>query len=298
MNVKNKDNTKDRPTEKDLDALSTLEAVLCERVRRDEASTGKSDKATDTLWDHLLRVANLAERVGRAQGVSPMACRLAGLFHDSGKFSSGVYHQGETPEEDLSVGVLRELGESHGLEPALVETVSDAILQLYRDDPEPTDLAQVLFDADNLDKLGPLGIANYFVKAGLRGRGVSQKLLYRLTMELTYARHAPDCLLTPFGRELAGRRAPATVRFLHDLLETLRQDGLYDFRIEEVEFNGLILDVVEPLACECGGELKRRIWKVPGIKCSEIHMSHSCAECEASNEIRFCRPRLSQPNEA
>ncbi len=71
-------------------------------------------------------------------------------------------------------------------------------------------MAAVLFDADNLDKLGPLGVANYFVKIGLRGRGISTSSILRLTVELTYARHAPRCLATgdrtPIWRSPARRQ--------------------------------------------------------------------------------------------
>ncbi len=269
-----------------------LEITLCKRVRAEEAQSGERDWVADSLWDHLVRVANLAERLGRAEGVDPAVCRLAGLFHDAGKFARGQYHQGDVPEEDRAVAVLEELAGPFGLPRHSVEMVSEAILQLYRDDPEPIDLARVLFDADNLDKLGPLGVANYFVKTGLRGRGISERLLSKLTIELTYARHAPRCLATPTGREIARRRAPQTVRFLLDLLEALRQDGLYDFRVEQVIFDDLILDVVAMAACRCGAPTKRRIWQVPGIKCSEIHLEHACADCGWRQEIRFCRPRL------
>jgi uncharacterized protein len=174
-----------------------------------------------------------------------------------------------------------------------MEDVAEAILQLYRDDPEPSPLGKVLFDADNLDKLGPLGVANFFTKIGLRGGGVSSRALYGLTVELTYARHAPRCLLTESGRALAQVRAPATIRFIKDLIDTLREDGLYDIRVEEVVFNGLTLDIVSPTACECGGKLQHRIWEVPGIKCSEIHLKCTCETCGKSHELKFCRPRLS-----
>jgi uncharacterized protein len=154
-------------------------------------------------------------------------------------------------------------------------------------------LAKVLFDADNLDKLGPLGVANYFAKIGLRGGGVSPNALHRLTVELTYARYAPRCLLTESGRRLARTRAPTTIGFITDLIKTLREDGLYDFRVEEVVFEELTLDIVVPAACACSGKLERHIWEVSGIKCSEIHLKHTCENCGENQELRFCRPRLS-----
>jgi hypothetical protein len=274
------------------DSLTSLERSLRDRIRAEEGAHSRRDRGSDTLWDHLQRVAALAEQIGRAEGVDPLACRVAGLFHDAGKFGAGRYHGDDLPEERRSVEALRELARDSDMDSELIDRIAKAILQLYRDDPEPGDLARVLFDADNLDKLGPLGVANFFVKQGLRGRGISRAMLLGLTVELTYARHGPRCLATVTGRELASRRAPETRRVLVDLLEQLRDDGLFDFRIEEVEHDGLILDVVSPRTCECGGDLTRRIWQVPGIKCSEIHLEHSCTSCEASHEIRFCRPRL------
>ncbi len=276
-------------TSKDLGPIAT---ALRERVRRDEALYGRSDKETDSLWEHLERVSRLAERLGNNEGVDPFLCRLAGWFHDAGKFAGGRYHTDERPEEESSVECLHQLGAEHGIETGVIEQVAEAVLQLYRDDPEPSPLARVLFDADNLDKLGPLGVSNYFAKVGLRGGAVSPETLHRLTVELTYARHAPKCLLTESGRQLARQRASETIHFVTDLIRTLRDDGLYDFRLEEVDFNGLTLDVVSPAACPCGGKLRRRIWEVPGMKCSEIHLKHICEACGKSQEIRFCRPRL------
>jgi uncharacterized protein len=276
----------------EIKPLAAVEVALRDRVQKEEAEHGRNDKPSNSLWDHLERVALIAERLGVAEGVDPVACRLAGLFHDAGKFGGGSYHKGDTPEEERSVAVLREISQGKELVPSLIDQVEESILQLYREDPDPTHLTMVLFDADNLDKLGPLGIANYFVKAGLRGGGISPSFLYRVTVELTYARHAPRCLATKTGREIARKRAPESIAFLRRFLDSLREDGLYDFRIDEVVFDNLSLDVVAPSSCDCGKELSRRIWEIPGIKCSEIHLEHTCQSCGARHEIRFCRPRL------
>ncbi len=273
-------------------SLAVVEASLRDRVQKEEAEHGRNDKPANSLWDHLERVALFAERLGVAEGVDSLACRLAGLFHDAGKFGGGSYHKGDKPEEERSVAALRELSKNKGLDPGLIDQVEESILQLYREDPDPTHLTMVLFDADNLDKLGSLGIANYFVKAGLRGGGISSSFLYRVTVELTYARHAPRCLATKTGRKLARKRAPESVAFLRRFLDSLREDGLYDFRIDEVVFDNLALDVVAPASCDCGNKLSRRIWEIPGIKCSEIHLEHACQSCGSRHEIRFCRPRL------
>lgn len=269
--------------------MAGIEEALRERVRRDEESAvGHRRRATDSLWGHLERVARIAERIGAAEDQDAELCRLAGLFHDAGKFSAGGNRTDERAEEERSVEVLRELAGDHvGVEP-----IAEAILMLYRGDPEPTPLARVLFDADNLEKLGPLGVANYFVKQGLRGGGISARALRRLTVELTYARVAPEVMMTDAGRELARIRAPQTTAFVRDLLDACREDGVFDLHISEVELDGLNLEVVEPKRCHCGGELLRKLWEEPGMKCSEIHLEHRCAACEDSQQLRFCRPRL------
>jgi molybdate transport repressor ModE-like protein len=210
------------------DPSARIEDSLRERVRREEAAHGRNDAARDSLWDHLSRVAIISQRLGRAERLDPEVCRLAGLFHDAGKFHGGRLHGDDFPEEKHSVDVLRELAVRHELPGEQVDEIAEAIEQLYRDDPEPTPLARVLFDADNLDKLGPLGVANFFVKRGLRGRGLSPAFILQFTVELTYARHAAACMLTTAGREWACNRAPQTERFLRSFLDQLREDGLAD----------------------------------------------------------------------
>ncbi len=274
------------------DKFKSVEAALERHVKEEEARYSGKGRGDGSLWHHLVRVARLAEKLGRSEGLDPATCRLAGLFHDAGKFSGGTYHQDDRPEEERSVDILVELADKHDLDRDIVDRIARSFQQLYRDGENQTPLTRVLFDADNLDKLGFLGIANYFIKTGLRGKGVSANMLYQLTAELTYARHAADCMATPAGRELALRKAPETYRFILDLLRSLRDDGIFDFKVEEVMFDQLLLDVVSPYSCECRGTLERRLWKVRGIKCLEIHLEHSCPRCEARHEIRFCTPKL------
>lgn len=272
--------------------LDELETALRELVQREERALGAAKQQPDSLWDHQLRVATLAVTLGRAEGVDAQACYVAGLFHDAGKFSGGCYHEGNTPEEERSIHILFELAVAHDLDPELTDRVAEAIEQLYRDEVEPGPLARILFDADNLDKLGHLGVANFFIKAGLRGGGVSRRLLYQLTREMTYARNASRCMMTPAGRALAGVRASVSLAFMEAFLEELREGALHDFRVVQEEFDGFMIDVVSPAVCSCGVPLERRFWTERGVKCSEIHLEHSCTQCGDLHRLRFCRPRL------
>ena len=272
--------------------LKDIENSLRAHIQREETAADQGERTIDSLWNHLCRTARIAEQIGRAEGIEPSTCHLAALFHDAGKFHQGKLHGDSEPEEKHSVQVLGYLAQRHGIPEDQVNEITEAILQLYRGDPEPTPLAKVLFDADNLDKLGYLGAANFFVKRGLRGRGISRSFMVQFTVELTYARHAVASMQTEAGRSWARRRAPQTQSFFSSLLDQLREDGLADLVIKELHFDGLLIDAVVPAACSCSQTLVPEIWQKEGIKCCKIHLVHACQACGERYEVRFCRPRL------
>ncbi|MBN1296919.1 HD domain-containing protein [bacterium] len=272
--------------------LTLLHHDLGQYIRQEEAAYVSRHTAPDTLMGHLERVATHAVRLALKEGVDPLQAELAGLFHDAGKFHGGKYHDDEIPEEEYSIDVLRTFGGRAGLDPAVVESVAMAIAQLYQDDVDSTPLSKVLFDADNLDKLGLTGIALYFIKSGLRGHGFSADMIVRLTVELTYARYAEQCLYTQTARNIAEQRASDTIDFIRALLETMREDGLFDACVERVRVCDLDLDVISPSACSCGEVMELKNWIEKGTKCTEIHLELVCKKCSNRYKIRFCRPRL------
>jgi len=272
--------------------LKPVRNDLYQYIRKEEAAYGCAGIIPDTLASHVERVAAHAIRLAQSEGVDPLCAEIAGLFHDAGKFHDGKYHDDNRPEEERSIEVLLTLGEKNGLDRPVIDHVSDAIRRLYRDDLQPTPLSMVLFDADNLDKLGYPGIANYFIKYGLRGRGLTEDVVFRLTVELTYARHAPRCMFTKTARAIAERRASDTLGFIHGFLDSLREDGLFDTGIRRITVDGLELDVVTPSSCRCGAPMHEKQWTEKGVKCTEIHLERACNACDNRYKIRFCRPKL------
>lgn len=277
---------------KQTSGMARVRDDLRQRIQTEEATYGGTHGAPDTLMGHLERVAAHAMRLASQEGVDPLSAELAGLFHDAGKFCQGRYHEGDKPEEESSIEVLHELASHHDIDAIVTQQVAHAIRQLYRDDPDLTPLSRVLFDADNLDKLGLPGIANYFIRSGLRGHGLTMDALVRLTVELTYARHAPLALLTGTGRALAERRAQETRQFILRLLASLREDGVLDARVERTTVADLEIDLVVPSSCGCGAEMARRTWVEKGTKCTEIHLELACPSCDNRHKLRFCRPKL------
>lgn len=270
--------------------LSAIRKELGRYIRKEEASYNSGDVASDTLMGHLERVACHAVRLALKEGVDPLWAETAALFHDAGKFHDEQYHEGDKPEEDYAIEILRTLGGQNGLDTAIIEQVSEAIRQLYCDDPTPTPLSMVLFDADNYDKLGLIGIANYFIKSGLRGRGITADIIIQLTVELTYARYATRRFYTKTGRAIVESRSLETIRFIHDFLQSLKDDGLFDARIERICISDLELDVILPSSCPCGASMGIKPWIEKGVKCTEIHLEIGCTACDNRYKIKFCRP--------
>jgi putative nucleotidyltransferase with HDIG domain len=278
----------------DLSPLRAVEAQLQRLIQHEEAAYHSARlERTDSLWSHSIRVASLAEKIGMQEGVDCTASRLAGLFHDAGKFENGSYHSGKTKEEDGSVKILYEITRGTGIRPELIDQVAEAILQVYQEGSELSPLARILFDADNLDKLGLPGVSNFLIKAGLRGRGLNRSLIHRISVELTYARYAPQTMMTKTGRKVAEEKAPDTIDFFRRLLDSLRNDGFFDFHVNQVDYQGMTLDIVESSFCECGGPSERQIWDAPDLKCQKIHVRHHCNLCGNTHEFQFCRPLLS-----
>ena len=111
-------------------------------------------------------------------------------------------------------------------------------------------------------------------------------------MELTYARYAPETMMTATGRKLADEKAPETIDFFQRFLNSMRKDGLFDFHISVENYAGVILDIVETSHCICGNGIEREIWDAPGLKCRQIHIEHRCTKCDFLHQLHFCRPRI------
>ena len=148
-----------------LTDLKAIELQLRTLINKEEHKyVARSFDQVDSLWSHCIRVAKIAEKIGMAEGVDRTACGLAGLFHDAGKFANGEYHRSGIMEEEHSVQIFREIAQDKSLDNLLADSVAEAILQVYQSVANPSHLARILYDADNLDKLGLPGIGNFFTK--------------------------------------------------------------------------------------------------------------------------------------
>ena len=194
------------------------------------------------------------------------------------------------------------LGE-FGVERSDIEAVLEALRALYNDQLPFVAPCRIVQDADQLDKLGALGVGAFFTKATLRGRGLIDALVQTLSRELTYAQAAPRSMLTETGKKLAGKQAAKTIAFFDDLLDDLEGWGIASFErrtiILEEDFrtrDGAVVQrmevtIVMPRACpDCETSLGLTHLRARGVKCEKLTARFACGDCGYSRETSFCLP--------
>ena len=125
---------------------------------------GVSDPVHD--FDHVQRVAALAERIARAEGADVDVAVAAAWLHDLPS-DDREGHAGAAAEQ-----ARRILEEHTDWPPERIENAVHAVrAHRFRDRSvmPRTPEAKVLYDADKLDAIGAIGVARAFAYAGLHG---------------------------------------------------------------------------------------------------------------------------------
>jgi molybdopterin-guanine dinucleotide biosynthesis protein A/HD superfamily phosphodiesterase len=279
------------------DALKVVDPGVLDVIRRtlieqetdfQQMSEGES---ISSLWAHSSMVGRIAHYIAKEEGWEPEPALLAGLLHDTGKFVDGRYHEDDVPEEKTAVRFVQRIlsGTEHE---KWIPLVSQAVLSMYLDDEATSDIGRAVYDADNINKLGCMGVAQFFAKNALRRRFLDDGLLARASIELTYAHHATETLKTATGRALARERTIRTRRFFMELVDEWTQLGLGAFDILEEDIGGVVCILVVPIACYCGGRLEISSDILDAFKCRSVVVSYSCLDCGGQNEYSFCLPNV------
>jgi len=280
------------PNALDAIAPNILEAIRRTLIKQESAYQSRpAERPFSSIWAHSSRVARIAHHIARSEGWDPGPALLAGLLHDCGKFAHGSYHENDTPEEEHAVRIARKILMGSVYEKWL-PVIADAILTTFLEGEATNDTGRAVYDADCLDKLGNMGVVQFFVKKALRQRFLSNELLIRASTELTYAHHAPETLMTATGRTLAHTRAARTRNFYEDLLAEWSEIGLGSFSILEEEIAGIACHLVVPMACACGGRLAVASDIRDSLKCRSAIMTYGCPACGFANEFSFCLPNV------
>ncbi len=277
--------------------LASVDAGVLHEIRRtliDQETAYQKESAEagfSSLWAHSSRVGRIAHRIAAEEGLEPEPALLAGLLHDTGKFASGSYHEDDVPEEENAAGRAERILTGTVYE-RWIPIVKEAILCTYLDGEATGGVAKAVYDADCLDKLGNIGVAQFFAKKALRRQFLNDEVLIRTSIELTYAYHAPDTLKTATGRSLAKERSARTHRFYTELLEEWRQLGLGSFVIRKEEIAGIVCFFVVPAACSCGARLALESDIQDSVKCRQVVANYRCRACLFDSTFSFCLPNV------
>ena len=295
-NAKNRADSQQMATS-GMDAFQCLAPDVLQAVRQTliEQETAFQHQWTEetfsSLWTHSSRVGRIALYIAEKEGCPPEPALLAGLFHDMGKFAHGSYHADDTPEEK-NAALLAQRILSGTIYEQWIPTINEAILSCYLDGEMTNNVGRIVYDADCLDKLGNMGVAQFFAKKAMRRQFLDDDLIIRMSVELTYAYHAPDTLKTATGRSLARARCIRTRRFYTELLEEWTMLGLGDVTIVEEDIAGIVCVLVVPRACACGGRLECQSDIRDAVKCRSVVVTYRCAKCAAASEFSFCLPNV------
>jgi molybdopterin-guanine dinucleotide biosynthesis protein A/HD superfamily phosphodiesterase len=278
-------------------ALGAIVPDVLREIRQTliEQETAFHDKATEetfsSVWSHSSRVARIAHHIAKAEGWEEAPALLAGLLHDIGKFAHGSYHEDDIPEEENAVRLARRILSGTVYE-GWLPTISEAVLSTYLEGKATSDIGRAVYDADCLDKLGNIGVVQFFAKKALRRQFLDDDVMIRTSIELTYAHHAPDTLKTATGRALARLRKIRTRSFYAGLLEEWKELGLGEFNIVEEEIAGIVCILVVPGSCSCGGRLERESDIRDSLKCRSVVVKYLCKACSFESEFSFCLPNI------
>ncbi len=281
------------------DPMETISSKVLNEIKQtlieDESSyqVNHGESTFSSLWTHSVRVARIAHYLAINEEEDSTAALLAGLLHDAGKFVGGVYHRNDVAEEELAVKAAERILRGTIHEPLLLK-ISDAILSLYRDDVDPAGVGALLYDSDRLDKLGHMGIAQFFAKNALRGKFLDNDMMKRFSVEMTYAHHAPLTLKTKTGKDLATVRSARVRSFYNALIDEWEEMELGFFSIRNFDIEGIMLVLVMPDSCSCGARLDVSTDIKDSVKCHSAVVQYKCPRCNEETGFSFCLPNLPQ----
>ncbi len=261
----------------------------------------RGSRSESFLWQHTIYVASMAMKISYAEFVDPVLPVVTALFHDCGKFENGKYHDGEKPEEEAGAEIASHLLKEVGF--ADIHLIKESLLALYNEDKMDNINTRIVHDSDFLIKFGHMGFANFFEKSVLRGMVIRNSILKAMSKELTYAASLEANMFTQSGKKMAQKKARITISLFQNYLEELRETGISDYEIREMEVNCckgpddiIPLILVLPRFCEhCYTPLTISFDREKGIKCERLIVNISCSRCHENSgyDFSFCLPELS-----
>ena len=268
-------------------------------VEKNESSYDKEMKDSH-LWEHTLNVASIALMLAEKEKADQLIVILTALFHDSGKFAGGEYHNDDIPEESKSSEIAENIMYDFKVTDNVVDAVINSLNSLYMEGSAKNKISDIVHDADFLSKSGPLGIGEFFIKGALRGENLINRIINSATKELTYSENMTSNMRTGSGKVMAGKDRSFTRKFFRVLFDDLKKKGITDLLISEKNIESekckkkiRIVTVSEKACGNCGSKPEFQTSFESGIKCEKLILKLMCPKCKKQiRETSFCLPEI------
>jgi len=151
----------------------TFERIRIEAKDRYMADEQKiNGKKTDYAWTHVERVYNLCVKIGQAEKADLDVLKAAALLHDIGKFRASPSGHGIEGAK-IARRILKKVGfPNEKIEVVIHAIKGHALLKETRKTRE----AEILLDADILEKFGAVGVVAVFLRCALAGDRIEDSL--------------------------------------------------------------------------------------------------------------------------
>ena len=148
---------------------------LVDEIEKDAKPFFKNAKGCHD-WDHVERVYNLCLRIGKEENADMGVLKLAALLHDLAR-TEEQESKGKICHAEKSAKIARKILERHNVDKEKIERVVHCIeTHRFRGNKIPESKeAKILFDADNLDSIGAVGVGRAFLYAGEIGAKLHNK---------------------------------------------------------------------------------------------------------------------------
>jgi len=182
-------------------------------------------------WSHTQRVLQICNYIGKEEGANLRILELAALLHDIARREEDS-SKGQVCHAQRGAELAENILHQYNIDEDTINQVKHCInAHRFRNRKLAATIeAKVLFDADNLDAMGAIGIARSFAYAGEHNLKLYTEdhlaLKETPTTRIDYTRHTPilefkskllkikDTMQTNTGRQIAEKRHRYMIEYL------------------------------------------------------------------------------------
>jgi len=172
--------------------------------------------------DHLLRVWEIAKKIGKNEGVNLKILEGMTLLHDIIRPEDATEkgHANSSAKEAKEILAKFDYDENE-IELVVSGILSHSIHSNVNDTPKSIE-AKVLFDADKIEAVGSIGISRWFFTTSKKNISLESAALIYLQSVDDYKKNN-EKLYTKLGNKLVKDRLAFSIKFMQKLLHDLKE---------------------------------------------------------------------------